>query len=86
MDAQALDGRAKVGEAVDGLLLGPPVKPCPPVLDQLLDVGQVRAVVPPRARDLIGSAGAGEALVQVRKGCIRDVDCEGLHIHPDILL
>jgi hypothetical protein len=86
MNAQAIDGGAKVCQAVQCLLLGPPVKPRPPVVDELLEIGQMRAIVPRRPRDLIGPAGVGEALAQVRQDLVRNVNGERLHSHDDALL
>src|SRR5262249_37144533 len=73
-------------QAVERGLLCPPVKFGPPVCDQLLDIGQIRAIVPCRARDLLGPAGTGEALTQVHQHLVWNVDGERVHGHYDVLL
>ena len=67
VNTHAIKGSAKVREAVQCDLLDPPVKLGAPVVDQLLNIGQIRAIVPGRAPDLTGPAGAGEALTQLRQ-------------------
>ena len=86
VNPHAIKGSAKVREAVQRGFLGPPVKLRAPVVDQLLDIGQIRAIVPRRARDLTGPAGAGEALTQIRQHLVRHMDSERLHGRHDVLL
>src|SRR5439155_23854969 len=45
----------------------------------------VRAVGPPPAGDLVGEAGAGEALAEVGEGGVGDVDAKGLDVHGVLL-
>lgn len=81
VEAEAVDLSAEVGEPVDGFLLCAPVEPVLPVVNELLHVGQVRAVVPARARDLVGPAGPRQALAQVVESRLRDFDFERFDAH-----
>jgi hypothetical protein len=86
VDAEAPDLGAEVGEPVELRLLLAPIEAVSPVVRQLPQVGQVRAVVPARPRDLVGEARAIQALPQVVERIPRDTDVEGLHAHaPDLL-
>src|SRR5579884_2395449 len=76
VDALAVDLRDELVERVEPRLLLAPVVPVPPVLDELAQVAELRAVVPARARDLLGKPRAREALAQVVENCFGDVDRE----------
>ena len=65
VDVDAFDVGHEVGEAVETFLLCPPVKFGAPVFHQLLDVGQIGAVVPIGTGNLVGPPGTGKAVFQV---------------------
>ena len=52
METINLDAFTEVGELVELCLLSPPVEPILPVLDEALDVGEWRSVVPSRFIEL----------------------------------
>ena len=58
VDVESVDGGLEVVERVELSFLVPPVEPCLPVVDQLAEVGQVGAIVPPDALELVGEPGA----------------------------
>ena len=67
------------GEMVEGVELGlggPPVVAVGPVGGQVLQPGQVAAVVPAAAGDLVGPAGGGQAAAQVGDVVVGDGDRE----------
>ena len=86
MNPEPINGGAEVGEAVQCCLLGAPVKLVAPVVNQLLDIGQIRAIVPRCSWNVIGPAGASKALAEICQHLVRNVDGERLHIHRDVLL
>src|SRR5207244_13069132 len=61
---------------VEALFLGAPVELRAPVVAQVLQVEEVGAVVPARARDLIGPARARQALAQVVELRLGNLDAE----------
>src|SRR5262249_53945272 len=85
VNAYAIDGGTKVRQAVQRCLLRPPVKLGPPICNQLLEIGQIRAIVPRSTRDLPWPAGAREALTQVRQHFVWHVDGKRLYGHDDAL-
>ena len=80
VDAHPVHGGPELGEGVDRPLLDPPVEARSPVAGQLFHVVQVGAVIPAGAGDLVGPAGAGQALTQVFQDRVRDLYSEGLHV------
>ena len=58
VDVESVDGGLEMVERVEPSFLVPPVEPRVPVLDQLAEVGQVGAIVPPDALELVGEPGA----------------------------
>ena len=73
--AEAVDLGAEAGQAlVQHAFLNAPVVGAAPVLDQLADVGERRAVVPAYVRELVGKADAVEAAAQVVENAVGDVD------------
>src|SRR5439155_3484590 len=90
VDAEAADAGAELREGVEPRLGRAPVEALTPVGDQVAQVGEVRAVGPARAGDLVGEARAREALAQVGQDGVGDGDAEGLDVHarrctPDVL-
>jgi hypothetical protein len=76
----AVDRRGELRELVEPRLVPPPVVGGAPVLGQLPQVGERHAVAPADARQLVGPAGAGEAVPQIVQVGLWDVDAEG----PDL--
>ena len=66
------------GNAFSARLGGAPVVAVAPVGDQLAQVGEVGAVVPARAGDLVGKARAREALAQIGEHGVGDGDAKRL--------
>ena len=78
VDAEPADFGAEAGQAfVQQALLGAPVVGRAPVVDQLADVGQGRAVVPADIRELVGEASTVEAAPQVVEHAVGDVNGPG---------
>ena len=77
MDLDPVDRRFELVELVQPPLLGPPVVLVAPVDDKLTEVGQVGAVVPIGAGELVGKPRASQALLQVCQLALRDLDPEG---------
>ena len=67
--------------AIELCLLGAPIEVCAPVVDQLLEVLQIAAIVPLRARDLIGKTRMAQTLAQVVQDVVRDMDRERPDLH-----
>jgi len=81
VDTATVHAGAEVGEAVDRLLLRTPVETVPPVLAQLLDVREVRAIVPACTPDLIGPTSLLQSLAQVVKRLLRNLYFKRLYAH-----
>ena len=76
MNVEAVDAGRELVELVETLLGGSPVELLAPVGDELLEIRQVRAVIPVRAGDLSGKSRARQALLQIGKDGIFDVNLE----------
>ena len=72
----AVDVGEEVRPAVEPLLLRPPVELRLPVLAEVAQVLEVGAVVPRRVRDLVGPAGARQAVAQVVEHGVGHLDAE----------
>jgi hypothetical protein len=81
VDSDAVYGGAEMREGVDALFLRAPVEPRAPVLDQLLQVGEVEAVAPAGAGNLIGPASVGQSPTQVVEDSLGDRYMEGFNGH-----
>lgn len=77
VDVDAVDLAKELRPGVEGGLLGAPVVLVAPVVAELADVGDVRAVVPGGVRNGVGPAGAVEAVAEVVEDGVGDVDTEG---------
>src|SRR6267142_4692943 len=77
VNVDAVDVRLELIERVQALLLSPPVVFVPPIVDEALEVGQVRAVVPSCIRELVGKTALCQPPFQVRQDAIRNVNLEG---------
>ena len=64
---------------VEERLLRPPVEAGVPVLDKLLEVGDIGSECPRLARRLVGKARACQPLAQIDDGAVRDVQLKGSH-------
>ena len=65
MNVQAMHQGLVMVPAIELGLLGAPIKIRAPVVDQLFEVTQVAAIVPPRARNLIGETGVLQTPAQI---------------------
>jgi hypothetical protein len=65
VNAEAVDFRAELGEAIDLGLVRPPVVVRPPILDELPQVGEIGAVLPSGIGHFVGKARARQALAEV---------------------
>src|SRR2546422_10614117 len=84
MDAVHLDlrqGHGKLLEGIEACLVHTPVILGAPVLDELAQIRQVRAVLPASAGDLVGPADAVQPRAQVGEGCVWNPDGEGRRVH-----
>ena len=75
-DVKPVDGRLELVELIEALFLRTPVVLVTPIVDELLDVAQVRAVLPPGIRDLVWEPHLREALLEIGENCVRDLDRE----------
>ena len=87
VNVEAVDVRLELVEAVELPLLFAPVVIVPPVRHQLAHVGQVGAVRPVRAFELVREAGVRQPRLQILEHGIRHVDRErhdgvGAGVHP----
>src|SRR6266567_96686 len=88
MDEVHLDfrqGHRKLLEGIEAGLVDTPVILGAPVVDELAQIGQVRAVLPASARDLVGPADAVQPLAQVSEGGVWDPDSKWSGLHDDLL-
>ena len=72
---------AEVGKSVELGFLAAPVVGMLPVMDKLLQIGQVGAIAPARTGQRIGPARHGEAGLQIIQDILGDVDGKGLGGH-----
>ena len=77
VQVDAMQRHRELREGVEPRFLGAPVEATVPVLDQLLEVADIRAGGPRRAGRLVGKAGAGQTLAHVGDGAVGDVEMEG---------
>ena len=77
MDVQPVDGRHELVELVQSSFLGPPIELVAPVVDELLQIRQIGAVVPPGVRDLVWKADRLQPSLQVGEDAVRHSDREG---------
>ena len=59
-----------VAHGVDQTLLRPPIKTGAPVRHQLLDIGEIAAIIPTHTRYFIRPAGRGQAALQIFQNVI----------------
>jgi hypothetical protein len=76
MDIEAVDARFELLELVQAALLRAPVEPLAPVGDELLEILQVRAVVPAGRGDFVGKTRARKTLFQVGEYFIGNMDAK----------
>jgi hypothetical protein len=77
MDEVEVDPLQRHQELLEGVelgLLGTPVEAVLPALGQAPHERQVRPVLPPRLRDLVGPTGAGQPLPQIVQHVVWDVE------------
>ena len=88
VDVDAIDLGAELRKLVELRLLCSPVKGVLPVVHQVLEVLSVRAVVPACSFHRSWPASACQAVAQVVKGALSNVDREGLdaYIRPPLPL
>src|SRR5262249_60227545 len=83
MNVQTIHEGLVMVPAIELCLLGAPIEVRAPVVDQGFEVIQIAAIVPPRARNLIGKTGLAQTPAQVVQDVVRDVDRERPHLHSD---
>ncbi len=81
VDLLAVDVGEEVRPPVEPIFLGAPVERRLPVLAQALQIREVGAVVPTGSRDLIGPAGAGQAVAEIVEHRLRNLDAK----RPDVV-
>ena len=77
VDLEPVDVRRVLRQLIEAPLLGPPVEAGLPVGDELFQVRQVRAVVPPRSGDLVREARHREARLEIREHRVGHADGVG---------
>ena len=88
MDEVQLDprqGHRELLEGIEASLVHAPIVLVAPVLDELSQIRQVRAILPASAGNLVGPADAVQPLAQVSKGFVWDPDCKGSGLHDGLL-
>ena len=80
--AVGVDRGRELRPAVQCRFRRPPVVPVQPVCAQALNGGELGAVVPPRAGDLVRPAGAPQAVAEILQHLIRHVDRERRELQP----
>ena len=77
VNVETVDVRLELIELIEPPLLRPPVERGAPVGDELLEVRQVRAVIPARAVDAIREPGRRQSCPQVPQDIVGNVNREG---------
>src|SRR5262249_58291447 len=77
VNVDAVDVCLELIERVQALLLGSPVVLVTPVVDEALEVRQVRTVVPSGIRELVGETALSQPPFQVGQDTILNVNFEG---------
>ena len=77
MNLHTVDRCLELRQLIEAALLLTPVERGPPVRDELLQIGEIRPVLPTRAVDLIGKTRPCQPLLQIRQNRVRHVDPEG---------
>jgi hypothetical protein len=78
-------GHRKLLEGIEAYLVHTPVILGAPVVDELAQIREIGAVLPARARNLVGPTDAVEPRAQVREGGVRDLDGKGRGLHAGLL-
>jgi hypothetical protein len=81
MNVQTIHRCLIMVKAIEVCLLGSPIEVRAPVVDQCFEIIQIAAIVPLRARDLIGKTGMAQTPTQVFQDVVRDMDRERLNLH-----
>ena len=76
VDVEAVNPGLELGQFVEAALLGPPVVAIAPIGGQLPEISEVGAVVPARARQLIGKPGLRQALLEIGQDRVRHLNLE----------
>ena len=76
VNVDAVDIRLEVIELVQLLLVRSPVVMVTPIVDEALEIGEVRAVVPPDVGELVGKAGPRQPLLQVGQHGVGNLNLE----------
>src|SRR5262249_40160752 len=77
MDIDTVDIGLELVECVQPLLLNSPVVFVAPIFDETLEIYQIRAVVPPCVRKLVGEACLCQPPLQVHQHTFRNLNLEG---------
>src|SRR5262249_48714847 len=77
VNVDAVDVRLELIERVQALLLGSPVVLVTPVVDEALEVRQVRTVIPSGIRELVGETALSQPPFQIGQDTILNVNFEG---------
>src|SRR5882672_12106761 len=80
MNSVSVDIRLEMREAIDLALMRPPVVLVAPVLDQLLQIGEIRSILPASIGHFIGKASVLEARLQVGERGVGHLDFESFDI------
>ncbi len=76
VDVEAVNPGLELRQLVEAALLRPPVVAIAPVGGQLPEIREVGAVVPARARQLIGKPGLCQALLEIAQDRVRHLNLE----------
>jgi hypothetical protein len=76
VNVETVDVRLELIELVEPTLLRAPVERVAPVGDELLEIRQVRSVVPTRSDDGIREAGLRQSRAQVAQDLVGDMNLE----------
>ena len=76
-----------LGKVVEPRFLGPPIKGAAPVLDELLEIPDIRSVSPRLPRRLVGETRSPEPFAEIGDGLIGNIERERLRLcrHGDLV-
>jgi hypothetical protein len=87
MQIDAAEGRLVLREAVEPRFLGAPIKDAAPVIDELLEIPDIRSVSPRLPRRLVGETRSPEPFAEIGDGLIGNFERERLRLcrHGDLV-
>src|SRR5579885_1210389 len=85
VDILPVDFGCELRVAVDLCFPPAPVIAIPPIVREPFNIAHRDAVLPANSGQFVGPANAAQAILQIVEGRLRNVHCEGLYIHLNLL-